>query len=123
LARVTYNHEHRILLLADERGDLAYIVVRQQIEGGQRVRFCVNLLARQHPGDRMREVVRYDDHGGFHRHGDPQNPRAGKTFLAPNGNPIRQAVLDLTTNAEAYLWTANILGYEVPADADDSDHD
>ncbi|MGP6190683.1 MAG: hypothetical protein ACLPSH_11505 [Vulcanimicrobiaceae bacterium] len=123
MARVTYNREHRIPLLADEQGELAYIMVRQQVENGQRVRFCVSLLARRHSGGRMREVVRYDDHGGFHRHGDLLEPGAGKTFLEPGENPIRQAVLDLTLNPEAYLRTANILGYEVPDDADDTDYD
>ena len=125
MARVSYNREFSLPYRSDERGPLIDIVFRQQIERGKRIRMCASLLIRDDRDGRMKEIIRYDDHLGFHRHvpGSPPGRREDIP-LPPGGDAIVTAKLDLLAMADLYLKLASETGLlEVPDDADDPDHD
>jgi hypothetical protein len=125
LARVTYNREFILPYRSDEHGPLVDIVLRQQIERGERVRMCISLRIRDDRDGRMKEIVRYDDHLGFHRHVPGVPPgRREEIPLPPEGDPVTMARVDLLAAADLYLERARETGlFEVPDDADDPDND
>jgi hypothetical protein len=124
LSRVTYNREFVLPYRSDERGPLADIVFRQQVERGKRVRMCVSLRLRDGRDGRMKEIVRYDDHLGFHRHTPGLPPgRREEIPLPPDGDSVTMARVDLLAAADLYLELAWETGLEVLDDADDPDND
>jgi hypothetical protein len=73
----------------------------------------------------MKEIIRYDDHLGFHRHVPGLPPgRREDVPLPPGADPLGIARLDLLAAADLYLNFTREAGLlEVPDDADDPDYD
>jgi hypothetical protein len=94
---------------------------------GRLVRWAVALQVRRNDG-RFRDVVRYDDwHGYLHRHDPTQGGRPGKSVpvpLAPNVDPVIQAVADLEVSADKFIDLARTYeDLEVSDDDDDESTD
>ncbi len=118
LARVTYNREWTIPLIVDERGEsVRETAFRLQIEHGRRVRFAVALRIRDERDGRMKDIVRYDDRGGFHRHapGFPPKRKHEWITLRPGGE-LDFIEADLDANADSYEQAARRSGFEVTDD-------
>lgn len=83
MPRPTYNLEWEVVLAYDDRGEVARsIAYRLQIENGQRVRFTVALRIRGARNDKLRDIVRYDDFRGLHRHAPGFPPRREHDWIA-----------------------------------------
>jgi hypothetical protein len=70
MPRVTYNKEYAIPLEFNSNGEISkQIAVRLQIEAGGMPRFCVGYQVRDPISGKLKDIVRYDNSGGyFHRH-------------------------------------------------------
>ena len=123
MARVTYNLEWSIPLVFDAHGEVVReTAFRLQIEHGRRVRFAVALRIRDERDGRMKDIVRYDDFGGFHRHAPGFPPRRKHEWinLRP-GEELDFIEADLDANADTYEKAARTIGFEVTDDEPEAD--
>lgn len=120
MARPTYNLEYFVEHEFDANGEPSKrLAVRLQIEGGRLVRFCIGYQIRDPISGKLKDIVRYDNAGGyFHRHSAGFPP--GKDHIAINLPPgiseIEYIDGDLAANANIYEAQAVIYGYEVLED-------
>jgi hypothetical protein len=118
MPRANYNREYSIPVSFDAQGTSRQIAYRLQVEHGQRVRFCVGYQIRDPQTGRLKDIVRYDDSGGyFHRHSAGFPP--GNDHIAVNvlpGLEFDYIDADLAANAKLYEAEAVRYGYEVSED-------
>jgi hypothetical protein len=120
--RPTYNLEWEVDLAYDDRGEVVRSVAyRLQVERGRLVRFAVALRIRKHRDDKLRDIVRYDDFRGFHRHAPGFPPsREHEWITVLPGGEFDFIEADLAQNAERYEREARASGFEVDDDEADS---
>ncbi len=118
LARVTYNLEWAVPLVVDEQGEVVReAAFRLQIERGRRVRFAIALRIRDERDGRMKDIVRYDDCRGFHRHAPGFPPRRKHEWISlPPGDEFDFIEADFNANADHYEQEARRTGFEVTDD-------
>jgi len=121
MPRATYNKEFIIPVAFDSEGlILKQVVYRMQIDNGLRTRFCVGYQIREPVSGRLKDIVRYDDAGGFfHRHSAGFPP--GRDHIAIEvlpGLEFDYIDADLAANANVYEAEAVRYGYEVKEDED-----
>lgn len=119
MPRPTYNHEWETVLAYDERGEpVRSIAYRLQVERGRLVRFAVALRIRGSGNDKqLRDIVRYDDFRGFHRHAPGFPPNRRHDWIAvPPGDEFAFIEADLAQNADRYETEARVSGFEVAQD-------
>jgi hypothetical protein len=113
-----YNQEWEIVLAYDDRGEpVRTIAYRLQILNGRLIRFAVALRIRSDRNEKVRDIVRYDDFRGFHRHapGFPPSREHDWITVLP-GTEFAFIKADLATNADKYEREARASGFEVTED-------
>jgi hypothetical protein len=124
MPRPTYNKEYPVPFAFDENGNVSkQIMYRFQIENGERIRWCIALQIPEPGTGRLKDIVRYDDYGGFlHRHSagfPPGKDHIGIT-VPPGHTELDYIQADIMNNANFYEADAVRYGYEV---SDEGDHD
>lgn len=124
MPRVSYNRTYPIEIDYDENGEVSrQIVYRMQVERGERVRFCISLQVRDDADGRLKDIVRYDDFGGFHRHSPGFPPGNDHHWLreVPPQNQFEYAASDLLERADLYESIARETGYEVGEESENEE--
>jgi hypothetical protein len=118
MPRPTYNQEWETVLAYDDRGEpVRTIAYRLQILNGRLIRFAVALRIRDGQNDKLRDIVRYDDFRGFHRHAPGFPPsREHDWITVPPGAEFAFIKADLAMNADRYEREARASGFEVTED-------
>ncbi len=117
MARVEYNRQYLVTIDTDTQGELTRgYMVRMQVENGVRVRFAVSLQVRDLASGRLKEVARYDDFRGFHRHLPPDPDVHEWLEGVSETDQVRFAIRDIALNADKYSQHAQVAGYETPED-------
>ena len=118
MPRPTYNHEWETVLAYDDRGEpVRSIAYWLQVEHGQCVRFAVALRIRSGPNDKLRDIVRYDDFRGFHRHAPGFPPNREHDWIAvPPGGEFAFIKADLAKHTDRYERESRASGFEVAED-------
>jgi hypothetical protein len=118
MPRPTYNQEWEIVLAYDDRGEpVRTIAYRLQVVNGRLIRFAVALRIRGGRNDKLRDIVRYDDFRGFHRHAPGFPPSREHDWITlPPGTEFAFIKADLAANADKYEREARAIGFEVTED-------
>ncbi len=111
------NREYPVTIDSDTQGEFKRgYIVRMQVENGVRVRFAVSLQVRDLVSGRLKEIARYDDFRGFHRHLPPDPDVHEWLEGVPEADQVRFAIRDIALNADKYANHAQAAGYEAPED-------
>jgi hypothetical protein len=124
MSRPTYNKEYPVPFAFDENGNVSKrIMYRFQIENGKRIRWCIAYQILEPGTGRLKDIVRYDDYGGFlHRHsaGFPPGKDHIRITVPPGRTESEYIQADILNNANLYEADAVRYGYEV-SDEEDND--
>jgi hypothetical protein len=84
---------------------------------GRLIRFAVALRIRGGRNEKLRDIVRYDDFRGFHRHAPRFPPSREHDWITlPPGTEFAFIKADLAANADKYEKEARASGFEVTED-------
>jgi hypothetical protein len=122
MPRPTYNLEYPVPFESDENGNTSKrIMYRLQVENGKRIRWCIALQVIEPGTGRLKDIVRYDDFGGFlHRHsaGFPPGKDHIRITIPSGSKEFDYVEADILTNANIYEAEAVRYGYEVSEEED-----